>query len=153
MDRIKNLKPAAPKIWLQLLAGVIWTAVGGYLIYLALGWILDPSLSDPWYYWIPGLVLASLIYKFGFSKLALKNSRRIEQIQVDRPCLFAFQEWHSYPLVLVMMLLGIGLRKYSPLPKPLLGMLYLGIGGGLGSASMHYYLQVFENVGRIGKRE
>ena len=65
---------------------------------------------------------------------------------VEKPCLFAFQEWHSYPLVLFMIALGIGLRKYSPIPKPLLGIMYLGIGGGIGGASIHYYLDIIKNL-------
>ena len=71
--------------------------------------------------------------------LLMKNSRRIQNLESDQPCLFAFQEWHSYPLVLVMIGLGITLRKFTPIPKPLLGILYLGIGGGLSGASLVYY--------------
>jgi hypothetical protein len=60
----------------------------------------------------------------------------------EKPCLFAFQAWHSYPLVIVMIGLGITLRKFTPIPKPLLGILYIGIGGGLGLASLHYYQSI-----------
>ena len=63
----------------------------------------------------------------------------------EKPCLFAFQEWHSYPLVIFMIALGITLRKFTPIPKPLLGILYIGIGGGLGLSSFHYYWQIFQN--------
>jgi len=146
MDWINQLKPGVEKNWLLLLAGVIWTGVGSYLIYLALGWIFQPGVRGYWYYWAPGIILAGLIYRFGFSKLALKNSLRIQEYAVDKPCLFAFQEWHSYPLVLVMIGLGIGLRKFSPIPKPLLGIMYLGIGGGLGGASIHYYRIILNNL-------
>jgi hypothetical protein len=149
MNWKEKLKPAAPKNWLQLLAGLIWTGVGIYLIYLAWGWITAPDVRSPWPYVIPGLVLAGLIFYFGFSRLALKNSSRIEKLTSERPCLFAFQEWTSYPLVLFMIALGIGLRKYSPIPKPLLGIMYLGIGGGLGSASLYYYRAIVENFKRM----
>ena len=138
MEWIKKLKPGVHKNWLQLLAGVIWTGVGLYLTYLALGWIFQPDITANWYFWLPGIILASLIYWFGFSKLARKNSQRIQELPIEKPCLFGFQEWHSYPLVVFMIGLGIGLRKYSPIPKLLLGIMYLGIGGGLGGASIHY---------------
>ncbi len=146
MDWIKKIKPGVHKNWLQLLAGVIWTGVGLFLISLALGWIFQPGITAKWYYWLPGIILAGLIYYFGFSKLARKNSRRIQDMPVEKPCLFAFQEWHSYPLVLFMIGLGIGLRIYSPIPKPLLGIMYLGIGGGLGGASIHYYQKIFKDL-------
>ena len=83
---------------------------------------------------------------FGFSKLAKKNSKRIAGMPVEKPCIFAFQEWHSYPLVLFMIALGLTLRKFTPIPKPLLGILYVGIGGGLGSASFHYYKSIWKSI-------
>ena len=55
-----------------------------------------------------------------------------------------FSEWKSYPLVLVMIALGIYLRAYSPIPKSLLAVLYLGIGGGLSSSSLRYFIQMTE---------
>ena len=141
-----KLKPGLPKIWLQMLAGLMWAGVGLFLISLAWGWIFAPDVSSRWIYWIAGFLLTSLIYYFGFSKLAKKNSKRIEGIPVEKPCIFAFQEWHSYPLVLFMIALGLTLRKFTPIPKPLLGILYIGIGGGLGSASFHYYNSIWKSI-------
>jgi len=111
---------------------------------LAWEWIFTPRVNSPWTYLAAGFILTGLIYYFGFSRLAQKNSQRIEDHPVEKPCLFAFQEWHSYPLVIFMIALGIGLRKYSPIPKPLLGIMYLGIGGGLGTASLHYYQAIIK---------
>jgi len=142
MDWKTALKPGLAKGWLLLIAGLMWTGVGIFLISLAWGWIFIPAVDRPWAYWLPGTILAGLISSFGFSRLARKNSRRIDNYSTDKPCLFAFQEWHSYPLVLFMIALGITLRKYTPIPKPLLGILYIGIGGGLGLASLQYYLAI-----------
>ncbi len=144
MEWIQRYKPGVHKIWLQLLAGVTWTGVGIYLISLAMGWVFSTEQTSPWRYWIPGIILTLLIYQFGFSRLAIKNSLRIETISDEKPCIFAFQEWHSYPLILFMIGLGITLRIYTPLPKPLLGILYIGIGGGLGFASSVYYLTLWK---------
>jgi len=147
MEWINQLKPGVPKYWLLLIAGVMWTGVGYFLISLAVGWIFSPAVVSPWIYWIPGLILALIIYQFGFSKLAKKNSLRIQNIPVEKSCIFAFQEWHSYPLVLFMIGLGITLRNFSPIPKPLLGIMYLGIGGGLGLSSLVYYLSLWKHPG------
>ncbi len=146
MDWLKGLKPGLPKNWLLSIAGLMWTGVGIFLVSLAWDWIFNPTVNVTWIYWLPGLFLAGLIYYFGFSRLARKNSLRIQNLSDEKPCLFAFQEWHSYPLVLFMIALGITLRKYTPIPKPLLGILYIGIGGGLGSASIHYYLAVIKSL-------
>ena len=144
MEFVKQLKPGLSKKWLLLTAGLMWTGVGIFLITLAREWIFTPAVEKRWFYWLPGLILAGLIYYFGFSRLARKNSHRIQNLSVEIPCLFAFQEWHSYPLVLFMIALGITLRKYTPIPKPLLGILYIGIGGGLGLASIHYYQAIIK---------
>ena len=45
--------------------------------------------------------------------------------------------WKSYLLLGVMMALGIGLR-HSPLPKPYLAVLYIGIGLALVLSSVRY---------------
>jgi len=92
---------------------------------------------------IIGMVFAISIYAFGFSKLAKKNIDRIDAIDCDKPCIFAFQEWTSYPLIAVMISLGIFLRVYSPIPKIYLAAMYIGIGGSLFLASLHYYYRVF----------
>jgi drug/metabolite transporter (DMT)-like permease len=144
MDWLERIKPGLPKNGLLMIAGLMWTGVGIFLISLAWEWIFIPAVENRWAYWIPGIFLAVLIYSFGFSRLARKNCQRIQSLPVDRPCLFAFQEWQSYPLVLFMIALGITLRKFTPLPKPLLGILYLGIGGGLGLASFLYYQEILK---------
>lgn len=146
MKWIEKLKPGVPKHWLHLTAGLMWTGVGIFLVSLALEWVFAPNVRSPWSYLLPGVVLAYLIFKFGFSGLAGKNSLRINNLGEEKPCLFAFQEWHSYPLVLFMIGLGITLRKYTPIPKPLLGILYIGIGGGLGGSSLIYYRHLLHNI-------
>ena len=89
-----------------------------------------------------GIGSAAAIYFFGFSKMALKNVYRINAYQQERVCLFAFQRWTSYPLILFMVSLGLYLRLYSPIPKAYLAVLYIGIGGGLFLSSLHYYSRV-----------
>lgn len=140
--KLENLKPGVKNIWLYLLAGLVWLGAGLLLISFAYRWFsLAPLITSIWLI-IAGLILAAGIYNFGFSRLAKKNIQRISAIAGEKICLFAFQEWTSYPLVAFMMSLGIYLRVYSPFPKLLLAAMYLGIGGALSSASLHYFGQV-----------
>jgi hypothetical protein len=138
-----KLYPAVDKIWLHLLAGVMWSGVGIMLISLAARWLGLVVLNLTLLLILAGMALAAGIYFLGFSKMALRNVRRIEAYQNERVCLFAFQKWTSYPLVLFMVSLGIYLRVYSPIPKPLLAILYIGIGGSLFLSSLHYFALVF----------
>lgn len=125
--------------WLHLAAGLMWSAVGMMLALFAARWIRALDWLTLSAILLAGLVLALLIYFFGFSKLARKNILRINAMQRDRICIFAFQEWRSYPLVVFMIFLGVYLRLYSPVPKPVLSILYLGIGLSLFASSFPYY--------------
>ena len=143
MNSLKKWKPGMAKKWLYSSAGLMWSAVGVMLCYLAYGW-LKPIPIDRWILLtLGGILLAVIMYAFGFSKLADKNIQRISNLTGDKICLFAFQEWTSYPLVIVMISLGIFLRMYSPIPKPLLAAMYIGIGGSLFLASLHYYKHIW----------
>jgi len=144
-DLIRKLDPAVDKKWLNLAAGLMWSGVGVMLISISTRWLhLDNILT------ILGLVLAGLalgaaIYRFGFSKVARKNIKRIDSMPAQRNCIFAFQEWKTYPLVVIMVFLGIYLRVYSPFPKPLLAITYIGIGSSLFTSSLQYYWQLVAN--------
>ena len=129
---------AVNKRWLFVLAGLTWSGVGGYLIFLAYGWLRPVSPGRAILLASAGVLLALAIYRFGFSKLAEKNISRISQFK-DRASIFAFQSWKSYIIIPVMIGLGIFLR-HSSLPKPYLAIMYIGIGGGLFLSSLHYYV-------------
>ena len=146
MEKTSKWTPATKKIWLYLTAGIMWSGVGILLTVFAVTWF---GLVHSWTVLLfisAGLLLAAAIYFFGFSKLASNNVRRIIAIPKDRVCLFAFQKWTSYPLVLVMVAMGIYLRRYSPIPKPDLAILYIGIGASLFVSSLKYYAQVLRTA-------
>ena len=90
-----------------------------------------------------GLALAAGIYLAMFKHIADQNIFRIREMNGDRICFFAFQNWTSYPLVVIMMSMGIYLKIYSPIPKTYLAILYLGIGSSLFFASLRYYSTIF----------
>jgi uncharacterized membrane protein len=134
--------PAVNKIWLHLLAGVMWSGVGIMLVGFASRWFTKVPAFQEIQIILAGMALAAAIYFFGFSKMAVKNINRISDYRQEHVCLFAFQRWTSYPLVLFMVSLGIYLRRYSPVPKPYLAVIYIGIGGGLFLSSLHYFARV-----------
>ena len=139
---LRNFKPGVRKNWLQLTAGLIWFGVGIMLIGFATRWLKPVAFPTLLWLILVGCLLAIAIYVFGFSKMANKNITRIRQLEGEKICLFAFQKWTSYPLVAFMISLGIYLRVYSPIPKPQLAILYLGIGGGLSLSSTRYFAQI-----------
>ena len=137
-----KLNPVVHKKWLHFAAGIMWSAVGIMLVAFAISWL---KIEKWWLILVlvlAGGILGAGIYFFGFSKLAIKNIKRINAYVQDRICFFAFQKWSTYPLVVFMIALGIFLRKYSSLPKPLLAILYLGLGFSLFASSLQYYRQL-----------
>lgn len=145
---LTKLNPAVRKSWHYLLAGLMWSGVGLWLCWLAYGWLIPEGQITAIGMAAAGVILALAIYTFGFSAFANRNVRRINQYVQERVCIFAFQSWTSYPLVAVMISLGIFLRTSSLIPKPYLAVLYTGIGGSLFLASFHYYRFLLENLQR-----
>ncbi len=137
---LRRYTPAVERHWLLLTAGVVWTVVGGMLVVFASEWLALVGWRSEAVFGGAGVLAALAVYRFGFSRLAVKNGERIVGL-VGRRCLFSFQAWRSYLVVAFMMALGIALRS-SPIPKPYLAVLYLAIGGGLFFSSLHYYRRI-----------
>jgi len=137
MGNLSRFKPALPRRHLLLISGLMWSLIGIMLCRLALKWYLSLNIGEHWTNILAGLLLALPIHRFGFSTIAISNIKRISLLQ-EKPCLFAFMSWWNYPLVAIMISLGL-IMRHSPIPKSYLGILYLGIGGGLFLSSYWYY--------------
>ena len=135
------LKFTVDKVWLFILAGLMWSGVGIMLCALAYGWLAGlHSFSAVWDELV-GLGASLLIYRFGFLHIAQKNIDRLHTF-LEKVSPFAFMSAKSYLLVAFMMALGIALRT-SPIPRVYLAVLYTSIGAALFFSSMHYYPHVW----------
>ncbi len=139
-------KPTAKKQTLLLISGLLWSTVGLLLNSFAIRWLLLFSLAEVALLIITGILVALIITFFGFSKLAANNIARIN-IYPSEVCVFAFQEWQSYLIAIVMMSLGIFLRSNNFVPRFILTPMYIGIGTALFFSSFKYYKSYF--VGKI----
>ena len=141
-NTLERFTPSTGKKWLCILSGSIWTGIGIFLCSLTISWLQPVKLGMSLTFILAGIIFAIGITHHGFTPLAEKNIQRIDSYPKDKICVFAFQKWTSYPLVFFMIALGIFLRKFSPIPKPALAILYIGIGGSLFLASFRYYYRV-----------
>ena len=132
-----KLKPAVPRRWLLVLAGLVWTVVGVGLGRMALVWLAEEKTSPSLLLGLSGLALGLVIHRFKFSRLARMNIERICR-SGERPCIFAFQAWYTYPLIGLMIAFGIFLR-HSSIPHSVLAVLYTAIGTALFAGSLQYY--------------
>jgi uncharacterized membrane protein len=136
-DFLKRFDPAVDKRILIVVSGIIWSAVGIFLCGRAVGWLAQAEGQLKIWLTAAGTVLAFLIYGFGFLKLVNKNIDRIRSKE-GKVCVFGFQPWKSYVIIIIMIELGSALR-HSPLPKPYLAIIYIGFGGAMVLSSIRYY--------------
>jgi len=136
---IKN--PAVSKKWLILISGILWSGTGILLIWIASKWFTLFDSRQMIFALTAGPVLGLVIAWFGFKKLAHKNADRISSYP-EKVCIFAFQRWQMYFLILFMMSLGIFMRNTALIQKFLLAPVYIGIGSALFLASFVYYKRI-----------
>jgi hypothetical protein len=136
------IKPAVPKKWLILVSGILWSATGILLIWISSQWFAGFEQWQKILALMAGLMLGLIITWFGFRKLARKNADRISAYP-DKVCLFAFQRWQMYILIVVMMSMGIFMRSTALIPKYLLAPVYIGIGSALFWASFVYFKRIY----------
>ncbi|MGA6925079.1 MAG: hypothetical protein WBY88_05310, partial [Desulfosarcina sp.] len=103
------LKPAVPKCWLFAASGGLWSLVGLTMCASGLGWLKQEGFARGVGFSLAGVLLAVCAVRWKFGDMAKKNIRRLRRLPV-RGCLFAFQAWQSYAVILVMIFLGITLR-------------------------------------------
>ena len=143
---LKRLKPSVSKYWLLTLAGLVWSTTGLMLCRLAYRWFIAMCWNGAIPLGIISILLASVVYRLGFSKIARININRLCML-TERTCIFAFQTWRGYLIIGVMILLGSTLRG-SMIPRYYLAVLYTTIGGALFLASLSYYKLLWRTVVR-----
>jgi len=133
---IDRFKISGSQRTLLLLAGLMWICAGSVLLTFATVWLSDVVSPRVFILAGTGVTGAVLIHHFGFLRVVDKNLRRILPMEGKR-CVFSFMTWKSYILVAGMMGMGIALR-HSPIPKPYLAVVYIGIGLALILSSVRY---------------
>ncbi len=135
---LTRLKPAVPKHWLLAIAGGVWLAAGIVLCRLAWQWLQAMPLPTAVAVLLGGALLAVGFHRYLLVRIVRRNMTRIARY-ADKGCLFAFQAWRSYLLILVMIVMGAFLR-HTPLPREILAVLYAAMGGALALSSLSYFV-------------
>jgi len=142
--KIANLKPAVNKEVLLFLAGFLWLGVGTMLLFLSFSWLKAFQVHGSFLFAGIGVVVALVVHHFGFLKIVDKNLGRILPMEGTQ-CIFSFMSWKSYLIVAVMVTVG-QLLRHSPIPKPYLSMLYIGIGLALLLSSVRYLRTLIRQI-------
>jgi drug/metabolite transporter superfamily protein YnfA len=134
---LTRLKPAVPKHWLIAIAGLVWSAAGGMLCHMAWSWLRPPAAPA---YHRPGSGRPGAGHRFPpahAGRIARRNMDRI-CTYAERGCVFAFQAWRSYLMILVMIAMGSFLR-HTMISAGDSGPLYTAMGGALILSSLAYF--------------
>ena len=147
-SRFIKYDPAVDKKFLIALSGTIWSIVGIALCNLAASWLSEAASDNTSILGISGILLAMLIHHFGFLRIVDKNIERILS-KSGKVCIFAFQPWKRYLLILIMVAMGMFLR-HSSLPKHYLAVIYIGFGGAMLLSSLRYHRNFFRLMFKPG---
>jgi hypothetical protein len=134
---LERCKPAVSRHWLVFAAGTVWLAVGIGLTAAACFWLYHSAWPLRLIIGGTSLILGVIVYSFGFSRIVRKNLIRIGG-KPEVVCLFGFQAWRSYFLILVMVLMGYTIR-HLPIPKYIDALIYFTMGSAMILGSSQYF--------------
>jgi hypothetical protein len=121
-----RFKPGVPVPVHLLVAALIWSIVGLFLLFNGLLWI---TMAKREWFALIGLGLGTLKSFYVLDRVARKNITRSLDF-ADGTCLGSVYSYKTWGLVICMILLGRFLRT-SLLPGEYVGILYSAIGWGL----------------------
>lgn len=129
--------PLVRKFWLVLVAGLVWFCVGVALMLVACSWLHESPWPLNLLVAAGSVMLGVLISQFFFERIVSRNLGRIGK-KPDEACIFAFQGWRSYLLILLMMSVGYAIR-HLPIPHYIDALIYLAMGSALAFSSSLYF--------------
>lgn len=132
---LQAYKPAASSKTHLLLAAVMWSIVGSLLLTFGAVWTVTAVLGV----WLLPVAISIGIVKarFVLNRTAARMINRI-RTRGDGRCLGGFISVWSWLLVIAMMTAG-RLLRHSPLPRMVVGLIYVTVGVALLFASRHIW--------------
>jgi len=138
-------KPAAPARVHLLAAALLWTGVGVGLGTAGAVWTFGAAGAWGWALVPAALVVGLLKARVALEPTARRSAARI-RARGDGRCLGGFLSWRTWLFVAAMMALGAGLRR-SPLPRGVLGFVYVAVGAALLWGSRVFWAEVSRGAG------
>lgn len=136
-DFLEKYKIKADKRTLLLIAGALWSFSWGRVFTLGLG-DLTSNANNVIIYLLVSSVIFFMFFKFVFSKMVKKHSKRILNSLLERHCLFSFFDVKSYIIMVVMIVGGISVRNAHIFDPRYLGTFYIGLGLALLGAGLSF---------------
>ncbi len=135
-DNLNKIIPRVSKKSLLSVAGIVWVFPGCLLMWRGIKSIEHFNLGV----FICYLLLGILFYIFVFRKIVAKHSQRIKTLTDKRPTIFSFFNGKSYLMMLLMISLGVTLRKTEWIPTQYLTWMYITMAVPLIISSIRFFL-------------
>ncbi len=135
--------PKIPKVWLLLIAGLVWLAAGINIFRLG-----APDMVSHWKIPVLPLLCALAVFLVFFlaifRRLIAKHTARVLSYEKERVMALQFFDKKSYLLMAFMITFGILLRSSHLVPPLYLGTFYVGLGASLIGAGVGFLRQFFK---------
>lgn len=138
MNLFKDFNCIVTKRFLLLEAAIIWTIAGSMLLFRG-SVMLTASTGFSWIKIISCLLLGVIFFRSVFSKISRKHVNRIINLYGDCHLFSKFFSGKSYLMMLMMISMGIFLRKTAIVPVWSLSLAYLTMGVPLLFSSFRFY--------------
>ncbi|MCS6133208.1 hypothetical protein DWV13_16570 [Clostridium botulinum] len=111
---------------LLLIAGLVWSFAGFRVLILGIGDVKNNGnfIVDL----IFAAIISSIFFKFVFSKMYNKHTKRIVTSELEKHCIFSFFDVRSYFIMGFMIFLGINVRNLGIFNPVYVGIFYMGLG-------------------------
>lgn len=139
---IEFFTPRVSRIYLLLIAAIVWTLAGGMLLFKGGLFLKD---SPHWMLFkIFGCTFGGLLFfKVLFNRISREHIDRIINLPIEHPCLFSFFNVKSYFLMSIMIGGGIIMRRAGLVSPEYLAIIYLTMGIPLLLSSFRFYYTFF----------
>jgi hypothetical protein len=138
IEWLQKYKPAAPARVHLLLAALMWTAVGGVLLFFGGSWALAGGMPHVHLLLAVAAIVGLVKARWILWRAAGKIVERINQ-RGDGRCLGGFVSWQTWLLIALMIAAGRLLRG-GLLPSPVVGLIYAAVGTALLVGSLRVWL-------------
>lgn len=136
-DTLNKIKIGVPKRVLFFSAAAVW----GFASFRILKIGVSDIISDTSSYWINfaiGIVGFYFFFKYVFYKMYKKHTKRIVNLEIEKPCIFSFFDLKGFGIMAFMIAGGITLRRANIIPSLYMGTFYITLGLSLLSAAVSF---------------
>ena len=136
-DTLKKIKIGVPKRILFFSAAAVWGFASSRILKIGVSDIISDTSS----YWINfaiGIVGFYFFFKYVFYKMYKKHTKRIVNLEIEKPCIFSFFDLKGFGIMAFMITGGITLRRSNIIPSLYMGTFYITLGLSLLSAAVSF---------------